>query len=129
MTAILKSFFRLPHWVKIWVALVLVPMNMGGLLFLDHRVGIWCAVLGLMGMAPNIVIMWSQKGLSKAMALPHIIPWTILVIWLLTLMTSPDAPTGPLGFFAWGLLATNSISLFFDYTDAYKWWQGDREIA
>ncbi|MCW9035745.1 MAG: hypothetical protein OQJ97_16115 [Rhodospirillales bacterium] len=65
----------------------------------------------------------------KAMALPHLIPWTILVVWLLSVMVGPEAPSGALAYFAWALIVTDTISLVFDYTDAFKWWHGDRAIA
>jgi len=126
---VLLSFMRLPMWVRFWVALILVPINMGGLLFLDHPVGRWSAFLGIIAMIPNIFIMIHQQGLSKAMALPHLLPWSILVVWLLVVMTGPEAPTGPLGLFLWALIATDSISLILDYKDAYQWWRGARNIA
>ena len=129
MTAIIQSFFRLPFWVKIWVFFILVPVNMGGLFFLDHPVGRWCAILGIVGMMPNLVIMWMQKGLSKAMAFPHLVPWTILVIWLVTLLNSPEMPSGNLLLFIGVLLLTDIISLVFDYRDAWLWWKGDRDVA
>lgn len=129
MIVIVQSFMRLPLWVQIWVAIWLFPMNLGGLFFLDDPVGRWCAVLGIVGMAPNMIIMWRQRGLSKAMAFPHLIPWTILVIWLALVLSGETPPAGAVFHYAWAMLATNTISLIFDYRDAWQWWNGDRETA
>ncbi len=127
--AILRSFFALPVWVQVWVVFILVPMNMAGLVFVDHPVGFWSAVLGILGMAPNVVIILVQRGFSKMMALPHLLPWTVLVIYLLIVMTGPGAPGGLLAAFAWGLIIVDTISLAFDYRDAVHWWRGDRAVA
>ncbi|HIP24620.1 MAG TPA: hypothetical protein EYG79_13665 [Rhodobacteraceae bacterium] len=60
------------------------------------------------------------------MALPHLIPWTILVGILL--FARPEA-TGLYDTYLWVLLGTNTISLLFDYPDAIKWFRGDRKPA
>jgi len=104
-------------------------MNICGIFFLDHPIGVWSLTLGIAGMLPNLIIMWKEKGLSKAMALPHLIPWTFLVIWLLSILTGPEPPTGTLAIYTWALVSTNTCSLIFDYLDAYKWWRGDRVTA
>ena len=123
------SFRRLPLWVQVWVALILVPVNMLSLLFFAYPGAVWVAVLAVGGMLPNIAIMVAERGLSKAMALPHLLIWTPLIGLVLWLQyTFPGFP--PLfKNYLWLLLAVDLISLGFDYPDALKWKRGDRAVA
>jgi len=123
------SFRSLPGWVQIWVALILVPVNMAAIFFVGAPAGWIVAALAVGGMMPNLALMLAQRGWSKAMALSHIVLWTplvvIIAIWLL-----PDAIVqGGYRSFLWVLLVVNLISLAFDFVDSVKWWRGDRDIA
>lgn len=120
------SFRALPHWVQIWVALFLVPINMASLFFIAEPGGILVAFLANIALMMNMPIMIMDRGFSKLMAFPHIIPWTILVGWLLL---NRPAATGNYDIYLWVLLGTNAISLAFDYPDARKWLSGDRKPA
>ena len=89
MTAdIFASFRRLPVAVQAWVALWLAPVNMATLAFLGQRNGVLIAVLAIGGMAPNLVIMIRERGLSALMALPHLVIWTPLVIVIVITLIS-----------------------------------------
>ncbi len=124
-----RSFRALPLWVQVWVALWLVPMNTLGFAFLPHPLAWLAGGLGVLAMLPNLAILVWERGFSKAMAFPHIPVWTVLVIWLLVVLTGPEAPGGAFGVFLWALLVTDAISLAFDYRDAWAWWKGDRKVA
>lgn len=118
----------LPLWVQLWMMIILVPINMGGLLFLDTPHGRIAAILGIGGMLPNLVIIWVQRGFSKAMAVPHLPFWTPLVIWLAWLLLT-NHPGGALSIYLTILLVVDVISLGFDYPDAWKYWRGDRTVT
>jgi len=123
-----NSFRRMPLWVQVWVALILVPVNMAPLFFLGQPYAIWVAVLSIGGLMPNLPIMLNDRGLSKLMALPHLVAWTPLVVligWLL----ATGAPVGGYWVLLVVLLGVDLISLGFDFPDALKWWRGDRDIA
>jgi len=121
-----RSFDALPVWVQIWVALILVPVNMASLFFINQPTGFWIAFLAIIAMMLNLPAMIYDRGFSKLMAFPHLLPWTILVGILL--FARPEA-TGAYSIYLWVLLCTNTISLAFDYPDALKWIKGDREPA
>jgi hypothetical protein len=116
-------------WVQVWVAVILVPVNMAPLLFYQEPYAVWIAILSVGGMMPNLPIMLIDRGLSKRMALPHLVIWTplvILLVWLLTGLVGAD----PLYMNMLALLlVVDLVSLAFDYPDAFKWWRGDRDIA
>lgn len=126
LTDIWKSFRAMPAWVQIWVMFLLVPINIASLFFLGESFGKLVAFFANFGLIMNIPIMLRDRGFSKMMAIPHLFPWTNLVLFLL--FARPDA-AGAYDVYLWVLLATNSFSLLFDYPDALKWWRGDRAIA
>lgn len=120
------SFRALPGWVQFWVALVLMPVNMASLLFINEPMGIWIAFLANIAMMMNMPVMIKDRGFSKLMGLPHLVPWTILVVLLL--FFRPTA-TGNYDLYLWVLLGVNILSLLFDYPDSVKWLKGDRQVA
>lgn len=120
------SFRAMPAWVQIWVAFILMPINMASLFFISQPMGIWVALLANIAMMLNLPVMVMDRGFSKAMALPHLIPWTILVGILL--FARPEA-AGLYGTYLYVLLGTNIISLLFDFPDAVHWLHGDRKVA
>ncbi len=120
------SFRALPAWVQIWVALVLAPVNMATLLFINQPGGLLIAGLANLAMMLNMPVMLRERGFSKLMGLPHLIPWTILVY---ILAFDRPAAEGLYDGFLTLLLVTNSISLLFDYPDTLRWFKGERAVA
>jgi len=112
------SFRTLPIRVQVWVALILMPVNMASLVFLDEPMGLWIALLANIAMLSNLPIILCERGFTKAMALPHLIPWTILVGVLLFFR---PAATGAYDHYLFALLIVNMISLLFDYPDSVAW--------
>lgn len=119
-----KSFRSMPAWVQIWVAFILAPVNMASLAFLNEPSGLWIAFLANIAMMMNMPVMLYDRGFSKMMALPHLLPWTILVIWL---MVARPIGSDIYNSYLTILLVINTISLLFDYPDALHWKRGDRQ--
>ena len=42
-----QSFRRLPLWVQLWVAVILVPVNLASVIFINAPGGFWIAVLAV----------------------------------------------------------------------------------
>jgi phosphoglycerol transferase MdoB-like AlkP superfamily enzyme len=124
--ALWQSFRSMPAWVQIWVVGILVPVNMASLFFMAEPLGYWVAGLANVGMILNLPVMIWYRGFSRAMALPHLVPWTALVI--LIAFFRPDV-SGCYDIYLWILLVTNVISLAFDYVDAVRWFRGERDVA
>ncbi len=122
------SFRRIPVWVQVWIGVVLVPVNLLPLLFLPQPLGGWVALLAVGGMALNLPVMVVTRGISKAMALPHLLLWIPLVILLAAILTNGWAG-GAWRTVLWVMLVVDLISLAFDIPDAWRWWRGDRKIA
>lgn len=123
MKELYQSFLSMPTWVKIWMVGILVPVNMLGLLFLDQEIGLWIAILGLAGMIPNMFVMYFEKAFSKTMAVSHIIPWTILVVYLAIKLIKGEVPDGNIYYVVWAVLIVDIISLLFDYKESVEWFQ------
>lgn len=120
------SFRAMQGWVQVWVALFLVPINMASLFFLTEPMGGLVAVLAIGAMALNLWPMLLDRGFSKRMALPHLLPWTVLV---LILIFAPPEATGAYAVYLWVLLITDLISLGFDYPDAVSFLRGNRAVS
>lgn len=120
------SFRAMPAWVQIWVFFILVPINMASLFFVNQPGGVLVAFLANIAMMLNMPVMLYDRGFSKMMALPHLLPWTILVGILI--FARPEA-TGVYDTYLYVLLGVNVISLLFDFPDAVKWIRGARAIA
>ena len=123
---IYKSFRALPGWVQIWVMFLLMPINMASIFFINEPMGLWIAVLAIGAMMLNMPVMLYDRGFSKLMALPHIIPWTLLVAILV--FRRPEA-SGTYDIYLWVLLVAELISLGFDYPDAISWINGKRDVS
>lgn len=123
---ILTSFFSLPRWVVIWLLGVLGPVNMASFFFLSEPKGPLIASLVAAGMFLSLLPIPFERGLSSLTAIGHLIPWTILVLYILFAM--PEAG-GTYAVYLSVLALVNTISLAFDYVDSYRWLKGDRAIA
>lgn len=125
--AIWNSFRRLPLWVQLWVAVILVPVNAASLLWWHAPMGIWVAAMAVGAMLLNGALMLIERGFSKLMALPHVLIWTPLlglVLWLLTQEIAPGYRR-----YLIVLLAVDTVSLVLDYRDLRAWWNGARRVA
>lgn len=122
-----QSYRRLPLWVQLWVALILVPVNAASLLFVTQPAGAWLALMAVGAMLCNGVLMLVERGFSKVMALPHVLIWTPmlgLILWLLAQDIADGFRT-----YLLILLAVDVVSLILDFIDTRKWLSGDRKIA
>jgi hypothetical protein len=128
-----RSFRRIPLWVQIWVAGILMPINFLAVLFFTENYGQWVAILAIAGMLPNAVILATERGLSKMMAIPHVLIWTplcLLLAWLLYgHFNGGPVLSDNYAYYLMALLIIDVISLGFDFPDTLKWLRGDRAIA
>lgn len=122
-----ESFRRLPVAVQAWVMLVLAPVNLATLLFIDERFGLVIVVLAIAGMLFNMPILAREKGMTKLMALPHLVFWTPLIVLALIVLFS-DVPAGYRAFLL-VLIVVDVVSLAFDARDLKDWMGGDRAVA
>lgn len=120
------SFRAMPTWIQGWMLLLLMPINIVSLFFLNEPMGMTVAFLANIGMLLNLPVMLYDRGFSKLMSIPHLLPWTALVA--LILFQRPEG-SSTYDVYLTALMVINSISLFFDYPDAIKWLKGDRAVA
>lgn len=123
-----RSWWALPAWVQVWVALILVPVNVAALWFLSEPGGGLIALLAVGAMVLNGPIMLWDRGFSKLMALPHVLVWTPLVVLVAAMLWRGEAD-GAFRTYLVILLVTDLVSLGFDIPDLRAWWRGDRAVA
>lgn len=123
------SFRRLPAWVQMWMAGVLLPVNLASLFLLHYSSAQWIALCAVTVTGSNMLLMYKYAGFSRLLAVPHLLIWGPLQVVLpiyLAQQTTP-LPTGELLYIGL-VLAVNGISLFFDLLDTWRWLQGEREL-
>jgi hypothetical protein len=99
------------------------------LAFLDQPLGILIAVLAIAGMAFNLPIMLVTRSMSGAMALPHIVFWTPMVVIVIGLLLSgAELPSTYLGFLVI-LFVVDVISIAIDIRDAARWLANKKALA
>lgn len=125
-----ESFLKLPTWVKIWMLLILVPVNAASARFIGDPWSWLIAALAFAGMMPNIYIMISDRGFTNRMAVPHVIFWIPLVLMLAYLLLFSDIILpSDYGVYLKFLLVINIISLGFDIPETRAWLRTRREIS
>ncbi|WP_254428758.1 MULTISPECIES: hypothetical protein [unclassified Ruegeria] len=103
------------------MAFILIPVNLAPLAFVDQPQGALIAALSVTGMALNIPIMRAARGMTKAMALPHLVCWVpMLAIVIMLLMDDSALSPGYVQFLVL-LLVVDLISLGFDVNDSIVW--------
>lgn len=125
---IVRSMFALPVWVIIWISLMLVPANFAGFFFLDTVSGWWIAVLGAGAIIVNLPLVWLNGGMSKVLAIPHLVFWIPLVVILGYRLIAVDLAT-PEYALTLVVFVINLISLGFDIYDFFEWRGGNRDVA
>lgn len=118
LAQIWESYRRLPVWVQVWIAFVLVPVNFLSMAFLDEPYGVWVAVLAVGGIAPNLFVLIATRRFGHEMAWSHLVVWPPLVVLLLWILIS-----GPSVGHAWFLvllLVVDFVSIVFDAGDVWK---------
>lgn len=110
-----SGFRAFPLWVQIWVGLILVPVNLAAIFFVNEPRGWLIAILAIGGMFPNLIILLTLRSWPKTMALPHVFIWTPLMFILWPYV-------GMHGFMTL-LFAVNAVSLAFDFKDSWDWWR------
>lgn len=124
---ILSSLVALPFWVIVWMFLFLIPANLSGLLFLDTVAGLWITLLGGGALAVNTILVLINRGFSRALAIPHVLLWGPLEIFLAVRLAAVP-PGGDEWWLALVVFVVNGISLIFDIYDTVRWWRGERQV-
>ncbi|MBL4751402.1 MAG: hypothetical protein JKX71_12620 [Amylibacter sp.] len=120
-----RSFRSMPLWVQIWVGMILVPVNMATIVLITEPCCWLIPVLAIGGMVPNAVLMFVERGFSKAMALSHVLLW----VPLLLLTGYEIAVNSIFGSYLIVLFVVDFISICFDLKDSRDWLKGDRGVA
>mgnify|MGYP003385783715 FL=1 len=122
LSDIWQSYLGLPTWVKIWVFLILVPVNIASIFFKGNPGSSLVVSFAIAGLLFNAIPIWFDRGFSSAMAIPHVIFWIPLTIILVNyLMISEVVLTNNYRYFLIILMVCNLISLSFDIPDLFKW--------
>ncbi|MEM7067713.1 MAG: hypothetical protein AAF478_02420 [Pseudomonadota bacterium] len=118
-----------PAWVGYWLnwlffGAFILPAVL--LVWKQTRVAAILTVLASVVAAAGVLWMFGQLGYVKLLGLPHIIFWTPLLFYHLSLVKNPDVPIWPKRVL-WVVMGTLLVSLVFDYVDTIRYILGERE--
>jgi len=131
LSAVWLSWRALPLWVQVWVGLFLIPANAAAFLLMDTPTGKAAAIAAIFVVMTNIPIMLYEGGMSRLMAMPHLVAWIPLSVFIIMRFISfPNSSNmqTPELVFAVLLLIINGFSLVFDAIDTIRWRRGQRDI-
>lgn len=123
-----RSFLAVPRWVQVWVGAVLVPVNALPFFFLDTPTGRAAAAAAVFVVFTNLPIMLIMRGMSRLMAVPHLIAWLPLLPYLTARLAFGQSLLLPELLLALALLVVNAVSVAFDTLDTWRWICGQRDI-
>jgi hypothetical protein len=123
-----QSFRRLPLWVQLWMAAVLLPANLLSLFLLQYPSARMVAIAAVLALGSNMLLIYGYAGFTRLMALPHLLVWGPLEVMLLMyLMAGSPTPTIDEVMYICLVLAVNGFSLCFDALDSWRWLRGERQ--
>jgi hypothetical protein len=103
-------------------------MNLLPLAFLNQPGAGLIEFLAIGGMLPNILVMALDRGISKAMSIPHLFFWIPLVFVVSKELAMGELPPAYIAFLGI-LLMVDLVSLALDISESIKWLRGERGIA
>ena len=117
-----------PLVLQLWLNWLLFVNIIPSLFFLRHPQARYVLLAVVVMLAFNVPLALTF-GFGKVLALPHIIVWVPLVLYLLRQWRARQIADLPL-LKAWllAVIGTNVISLVFDIRDAFLFIAGDRSI-
>lgn len=117
-----------PPAIVFWVIWLMV-INTASILFIIHRVEArWTLAAWLLNGMFIMPYLYDQFGFVRLLGLAHIVVWTPLLVYLFRRRESFEIPSIT-GIYFWLLMATNAVSLGFDYVDLARYFLGDAQIA
>jgi hypothetical protein len=125
------SLVKLPPWLLIWVWVLLLPANMATLLFTDTPTGYWGAWAFVFICLTNFPLLFINGGLTKVLAIPHLIAWVPLLGYILyrAFFGEGYVPGSRDALIASVLLLANGISIGFDVYDLRAWMAGHKGVV
>ncbi|MEL7218446.1 MAG: hypothetical protein AAGK01_08450 [Pseudomonadota bacterium] len=124
------SLWSAPVWVRIWVFVLLVPVNLwavGAWLATDHPLPAWLSLAWLFVVVVNSAITLIERGVSKVTSASHLIvwlpAWAYAVWWLMQ-----GTLDGHLLVLAWAYVIIIGICNIFDLYDTWRWFRGERDV-
>lgn len=122
-----RSFMRLPLWVRIWLAAILIPANAAAFFMKDTPTGLHASRAAAFVAAVNGPMILAQRGWGKVLAVPHLVVWPPLLLFAARRMSEPHVSRRE-KIYAFIVLAVNGVSLVFDIVDAWRWARGERRV-
>lgn len=122
---IMRSLRRMPVWVQVWMA-VLIPVNLGGLLFLDQPFAIPILIVANAAMLIVALMIPRVSGTTRLISAPHVVCRVLLISLVVHALGGGYELGEAYATYLWILLAMNVIGLALDGYSFWLWLRGDR---
>jgi hypothetical protein len=121
---IVASWRGLPGWVKVWL-LALNAVFLSATAFVPSDLA-QVVLVAYVASGPLLAgFAFIEGGLTRAMGLGHLLPWTPMLVWLLDALGRGVLPPAQ-AIYALCLTAAIIVCLGFDLADLVRWWRGER---
>lgn len=126
---IATSIRLLPLWARLWIVLVVVPVNAAGFFMLHTASGWAITIAALFVLTSNAALLWHRAGTSRLLSIPQLIAWVPLLGLLVARLVGGWGPDN-LEAQEWALavmaVMATTVTLFFGVVESWRWWHGER---
>lgn len=132
--AMIASTMAMKTWVQVWLVF-LHSLFLAAVAFVEMPIGRWVLIAWAASMPLIAVFMVVQRGLTRLLAVAHLIPWTPLWSYLALRLTTDVA--GPrvavsdqpalFGYLV-AMVVALGVCLVFDVFDTIRWFRGERYV-
>jgi len=98
----------------------MVAVNLSSIFFLQHVAARWVLAANL-GNLLTMHLLYMRFGYVRLLGLSHVIWWTPLVFYLISISRSYDNHQTLFWYWLILLILINSVSLLFDYSDVIRY--------
>lgn len=123
------SIRALPLWARLWIVLVVVPVNATGFFMLHTASGWAITIAAVFVLISNGALLWRHAGTSRSLSIPRLLAWGPLLMLLVARLVGGWGPDEiEPGEWALAVLAVmvTAVTLFFDVVESWRWWHGER---
>jgi hypothetical protein len=126
----MQALAQQPQWVQLWCAfMAAVFIATVVILLIPKPTRLDALIILAVNIANAYAVLWlfDRQGYTRMIALPHLMLWTPLLIYLWRRLADP-AIRAPCRQLLWLYIATFAVSLAFDYADVGRYLLGERAL-
>ncbi|NNK79095.1 MAG: hypothetical protein HKP40_10325 [Litoreibacter sp.] len=125
---IIRCLRRMPLWVQIWMAAVLIPVNLASIFFLGEPHALAIFVLANAAMLVVAVVIVRLRGTTRLMSAPHVVCRVLLISFVSVIFARGLEASDTYVSYLWLLMMVNAVALAMDGYAVSRWLAGERNV-